>query len=287
MTIIDQAAGTAEDAPAGRYHDDELGPLSCDDMLGGEVRLLQPKTGYRVSMDTIMLQACVPAMPGQRVLEPGTGTGAAALCLARRIPGLEVVGLEIQPSLERVAQRNVQQNHLQDRVHIFGGCITAPPDEFVPGSFDHVMANPPYLDPGAALSSPTVTKDKAHMNSTATLKDWLDFSINMVKPKGTLSFIYRADRLHDLIYLLHGRVGELTICPLWPRIGAPAKRVIVQGRKGMLGVTCMTPGIALHGEVERYTEDAEKILRGGASLDLRAARNAHARPSPMVSMPYN
>jgi len=262
--------------------DVELGALSRDDMIGGGIHLLQPKTGYRVSMDTIMLQASVPARAGDRVLEPGTGTAAAALCLARRVPGVEVTGLEIQPALERIARQNVDYNDLSDRVKILGGCITDPPAELPEGQFDHVMVNPPYLEPGAALSSPTVTKDKAHMNSTATLNDWLNFSINMLKPKGSLSVVFRADRMHDLIYLLHGRVGELTICPLWPREGSPAKRIIIQGRKGMHGVTCMSQGLALHGEVERYTAEAEKILRDGAALDLRGARKAHVTGEGIV-----
>jgi len=259
----------------GNLSDVELGALSRDDMIGGGIHLLQPKSGYRVSMDTIMLQASVPANAGERVLEPGTGTAAAALCLARRMPGVAVTGLEIQPALERIARQNVAYNDLSERVNILGGCITNPPEILSEGQFDHVMVNPPYLDPGAALSSPTATKDKAHMNSTATLYDWLNFSINMLKHKGSLSVVFRADRMHDLIYLLHGRVGELTICPLWPRAGSPAKRIIIQGRKGLHGVTCMSQGLALHGCVDRYTPEAEKILRAGAALDLRGARQAH------------
>jgi tRNA1(Val) A37 N6-methylase TrmN6 len=110
------------------------------------------------------------------------------------------------------------------------------------------------------------------MNSTATLKDWVMFCLGMVKNKGTLSFVFRADRFHDLMALLHRRVGDLVICPLWPREGVVAKRILVQGKKGLHGVTTMTPGIALHGEKERYTSAAEAILRLGQKIDMEGAR---------------
>jgi tRNA1(Val) A37 N6-methylase TrmN6 len=261
--------------------DKDLGALSVDDMIGGKIRLRQPVSGYRVSMDTIMLQAVVPAKAGDTVLEAGTGTGAAALCLARRIDGVYVTGLELQESLLRIAEQNIEANGLKGRVSVVNGCVSQTNGPLKAGTFDHVMVNPPYLDPGSALSSPSQTKNRAHMNSTATLKDWVDFAVNYAQHKASVSFIFRADRIHELIYLLYGKVGDLTICPLWPRHGIPAKRVIIQGRKGVHGVTCMTPGIALHSETERYTQAAEHILRDGQAIDLIAARKAHVTGKPL------
>lgn len=254
----------------GPLNDPILGELSLDELLGGEVRIVQPKVGYRVSMDTVMLAASVPAQPGERVIEAGSATGGAALCLAHRCQDVEVTGLELQASMVALAKRNIAINGLGGRVDILEGCITDPPQRLQQQSFHHAFANPPYLEQGSAIISKTKTKGLAHMDSTARLKDWVKFAMSMVKNKGTLSFIFRTDRIDELITLLSPSVGGMRIFPLWPRQGVPAKRVIIQARKGMHGAAAVLPGIVLHGEADRYSEAAERILRNGEALDLSA-----------------
>jgi tRNA1(Val) A37 N6-methylase TrmN6 len=67
---------------------------SEDMLLGGRVRLRQPVAGYRVAIDPVFLAAAVPAVPGDRALDVGCGTGAAAICLAVRVPDCRVTGIE-------------------------------------------------------------------------------------------------------------------------------------------------------------------------------------------------
>ncbi len=241
---------------------------TIDDFLGGAVRLIQPKCGYRVSMDTVMLAASVPAKAGDKVIEGGVGSAGAALCLAKRVPGVSVLGIERQDDMLAYANRNIAFNNMSDSVSAVKGSIT----DLVEGeaSYDHVMVNPPYLADGKAIRPPAETKGLAHMDKSATLKDWVRFCVYKAKVKGTVSIIYRADRVDEVIAHLHRRVGELKIMPLWPRAGVPAKRVIIQGRKGMRGAASILPGLALHGEVERYTPEAKKILWDGDALDLKA-----------------
>jgi tRNA1(Val) A37 N6-methylase TrmN6 len=135
-------------------------------------------------------------------------------------------------------------------------------------TYDHVMINPPYLAAGKAIRPPTETKGLSHMDSSANLKDWIRFCVYQVRNRGTVTIIYRSDRLDEVVAHLYRRVGELKILPLWPRSGSPAKRVIIQGRKGVHGVSTLLPGLALHGREDRYTPEAEAILREGKALLL-------------------
>ncbi len=80
---------------------------SEDRLLGGAVCLRQPRQGYRAAIDPVFLAASVPARRGERVLELGVGSGAAALCLAHRVPGCGVTGLERQRDVAALAARNV------------------------------------------------------------------------------------------------------------------------------------------------------------------------------------
>ncbi len=244
------------------------GEVTVDDFLGGAVRLIQPQKGYRVSMDTVMLAASVPAQSGETVLEGGIGTGGAAICLARRINGVTVMGIDSQDDMLAIARRNTVFNGLDDRITCDKGCVT---DLSGPQSqYDHVMLNPPYLPAGKALRPPSKSKGLAHMEKGATLKDWMRFAVHKVKNKGTITVIIRADRMDEVIAHLFRRVGDMLVMPLWPREGVPAKRVIIQGTKGMQGPACILPGLVLHGEVDRYTPEAKKILWDGAALDLKA-----------------
>lgn len=248
------------------------GDTTVDELMGGRIRLIQPKTGYRVSMDTLMLAASVPAGPGETVLEAGSGTGGAALCLAVRCPEAKVWGLEIQPAMAALAQQNIQLNRLEGRARFVTGCITDPPGELIRESFDHVMANPPYMERGEAVRPPAPSKGDAYVESTATLEDWIKFCITMARPKGTVTFIYRADRIDALMAGLYRRAGEAVICPLWPKRGQIAKRVLIQARKGLHGAATLLPGIAMHDESGNDTEEARTVLREAGAIDLAPYR---------------
>jgi hypothetical protein len=87
----------------------ESEPLGEDALLGGRVRLLQPREGLRATMDPVLLAAFIPARPGEKVLEGGCGAGPAFLCLAARVPGLSVIAIERDerclPALAEIAAR--------------------------------------------------------------------------------------------------------------------------------------------------------------------------------------
>ena len=57
-----------------------------------------------------MLAASVPARPGQTALELGAGAGTASLCLAARVEGVRIVGVEIDPGLAELAMANAAAN---------------------------------------------------------------------------------------------------------------------------------------------------------------------------------
>ncbi len=244
------------------------GGVTDDTLLGGRVLLRQPAAGYRVAIDPVFLAASIPAMPGDAVLDLGTGVGAAALCLAVREPGCRVVGIDRERALVRLAIQNVESNRLTGRVDIMVGDLLRPPPRLAPGSFSHVMANPPFLTAEEATASPEAAKAGANQESEARLEDWLRCALNMVKPKGSVTFIYRADRLERLLAAMAGKLGELAIYPLWAGGEKPASRLLVRGRKNVAAPTRLMPGLVLHEPDGRYTAAADAVLRNGAGIVL-------------------
>ena len=237
-----------------------------DRLIDGRVRLLQPATGYRAAIDPVFLAAAIQARPGERMLDAGAGVGAASLCLALRLPSIHVTGLEIDPATVALARRNIALNGLEGRVEALAGSLADPPAPIAAAGFDQVMTNPPFTEAGTRPADPA--RALAHIEGELSLADWLRACIGLLKPKGTLTLIHRADRLDAILAALAGQAGEAAILPLWPMAGKPAKRVLVRARKAIASPATLPPGLVLHEADGRYTAAAEAILRKGEGLSF-------------------
>lgn len=237
-----------------------------DNLLGGKVHLRQPLDGYRVAIDPVFLAASIQAKPGESVLDIGAGVGAASLCLAKRLEGVKVIGLELQREYVRLAAENVRINQLQDRVEILCGDLLKPPPRLAGGTFAHVMTNPPYIEHDKGRHSPNPLKDHANIEHGAGLTDWAKFCLLMVRPKGTVTFIHRADRLDHILSYFAGKLGGIQIYPLWPGKGKSAKRVLVTGIKSSGATLKLHAGMNLHQADGKFTDEADAILRSGEAL---------------------
>lgn len=242
--------------------------FSEDMLLGGALRLRQPRNGYRVAIDPVLLAASLPATAADTVLDIGCGVGAASLCLAARVPACRIVGIDRQRDLVRLASDNIILNDLGTRVTAMAGDLLHLPPRLEPGAFTHVMANPPFLEAGKASPSPHAGKAEAAIEGEADLTAWVRFALAMASSRGVITFIHRADRLGQLLAAFAGRAGDVVVFPLWAGAGKPAKRIIFQARKGSAAPLRIMPGLVLHEADGRNTDAAEAILRRGGALVL-------------------
>src|SRR5262249_22505198 len=81
-----------------------------DAFLGGQLRLMQKRSGHRAGHDAILLAAATAAKAGDRVVDFGAGVGAAGLALARRVAGISLTLVEIDPELGSLARANAATN---------------------------------------------------------------------------------------------------------------------------------------------------------------------------------
>lgn len=248
---------------------DDLGPTRLDVLLGGRVRLCQPVQGYRAATDPVLLAASIPARPGQSVLDLGLGAGAASLCLAARVPGLDLHGVDLQPGFVALARQNAARNAAPLTAHL--GDVAALPPDLRARSFDHVMLNPPYF-PGDTSASPLPARDMAQREGAADLAVWLATALSRTRPGAWVTLIHRAERLAEILAALSPRAGDIRILPLTPRQGRDAKRVIVAARKGsrtplrLLAPLVLHQGPAHVADGDDFTPQAQAILRDAAPL---------------------
>ncbi len=246
----------------------DSGDIDRTALLGGRVTLFQPAKGYRAAIDPVLLAAAVDAHVQDRVLELGCGTGAALLCLAARVPGLAVMGMEIQPLAADLARRGAVESGLDGVVTVVEADVATPPPHLRANSFDHVISNPPYWPAGRHTPSPHAHKAVSHGEGAGDLGLFVLTALRLLKSRGRLTLIYPAERLDHLLSLLMGRFGDIRVLPLWPRAGQPAKRVIVTARRDARAPLTLLPGLVLHGDGQGYTAQVEAILRDAAALPI-------------------
>jgi len=266
-------AGPVE-APAGLF----AGGLSDDAFLGGRLRLWQPRAGYRAATDPVLLAAAVPARAGEAVLELGCGAGAAVLCLAARVAGLALAGVERQPAYAALARANASRNGVA--LEVFEADLARLPPALRGRGFDHVLANPPWFA-AAAPPARDAGRDAAQREDTP-LALWVEVALRRLRPRGRLTLIAPAERLPGLLAAL-GERASATVLPLAARTGRPAGRVILQARKGARSPFRLLAPLVLHAgpehvaDGEDFTPEAREILRDAAPLRLEARATRAAR----------
>lgn len=243
--------------------------LTRDAFLGGRLMLWQPAEGYRAGVDAVLLAAACPARPDETVLELGCGVGTAALCLAWRVPGLAVTGVERQAEMAEIARRNAVETGLS--LEVVTADLAALPAALRARSFDHAILNPPYFDRTASVRSDHAAREAA-MGEETPLGTWLDVAARRLRPGGRLTLIQRADRLAEVLEGLGPRLGSVAVLPLLPRTGRDARLVLLRARKGGRAPLRLHAPLVLHAgerhlsDAEDYTPEALAVLRDGAPL---------------------
>lgn len=249
---------------------DALPESTTDTVLGGRVTLRQPADGYRVAIDPILLAAACAAEAGETIVDLGCGVGTAALCVARRLPGVRALGIDVQAPLIAFAAENAVANDLADRVRFLAGDILDAALPIYAAPAEQVIVNPPYLPRDRATVSANPIKALANVEGAADLPAWVAAAARALKPGGCATFVHRADRLPELLAAFAGFFGAIAVLPIHPKADQAARRVIVAGRLGQRGPARLLPALVLHEANGDFTAAAQHILRDGGALSLAA-----------------
>ena len=244
---------------------------TTDTLLQGKLALLQPQMGYRFGTDAVLLAASTPALKiGQTILDLGCGVGAVLLQILYHQPHITGVGVELNPNMAQLATQNLSTNHMAERGQII--CADATDNTLFKtlsqtmGQFDMVVCNPPYY-PASQNQAASLTQGRAQARTQkdGDLALWLKNANRLLKPKGLLRVIYPSAQLQALLAAWPKGIGAVQLIPVWSKLGAPAKRIIVQGRKGNRNPhNILEHGLILHEYDGSYTAQAAQILEQGA-----------------------
>ena len=248
--------------------------LTEDAFLGGRVVALQPEKGFRAGIDSVFLAATVPAKEGETLFEAGIGTGVASLCVAARVPGIHITGVEVAVRYAMMAEQNAKRNSFEGAIRVIKGdvkdALRRDLAQFpAHGSFNHAFANPPFFDTDKVTQPSTSLRAVANAFGPEDLEIWVKVLATMVALRGTATVVHRADSLGRLLTAMGERFGDIRVAPLFARQGMAASRVIVQGVRGSRAPMQLLPGLVLHDDGSTFTAEAEAILRDGMAWRLR------------------
>lgn len=249
-------------------------PTTVDSLLDGRLRLRQPEVGHRAGTDAILLAAAARTLPGERIVDVGSGVGTVGLALGLREATLSGVLLDIDPAIGALAEENCRLNGLEGRLRVAVADLLDPSSRraagLAEGAATLVISNPPFLLGAANRTSPYPGRAKAHTLDPGTDRGhaaWFEAAVALLAPKGRFHMIHRPDALPALLPACEGRLGGVQLRPVFGKASEPAIRILLSGRKGSRAPMTILRGLVLQGADGRFTAEAEAIHRGSALLD--------------------
>lgn len=237
--------------------------LTRDHFFNGKIILNQPKVGYRFSIDAVILAHLTCPAPSETILDLGTGCGVIPIMLAFRHADVRVIGVEIQASLALLAQRNVVDNRMADRVRILEKDMGQLALADVGGPVDQVVANPPYRK----LASGRINADSQRAVARHELKIDLDRLLltarRMLKKSGRFTIIYPCVRIVDLVSAMRATGLEpKNMTMIHSKPDSPAQLVAIMGVNGGRPGLAIGPPLYMYHDDGTYARAVEAMFSG-------------------------
>jgi tRNA1(Val) A37 N6-methylase TrmN6 len=160
--------------------------------------IMQPSVGHRYGSESMALAEFCRAGRGERVAELGSGVGVISLMVAARDKPNEVVAVEIQEAMHRVALMNVENNNLCHTVR----CVREDYRKFAEDnqeSFDMIFSNPPFYAVGDGRISPNPERAAARHELNGTISDLLESAHAMLRPGGRFVLVFTQSRCEEAV----------------------------------------------------------------------------------------
>ena len=214
--------------------------------------------GFRLGTDSVLLAHFAQFPPRSRVADLGAGCGTLGLLLCASDPQIRVTGVELDEKAHLAALQNIRENALEDRLRSLPGDVREIRTLLPAGSFDCVIANPPYFPAGSGKGSTRSamarSEDTLPLSSLCAAAPWL-------RPcGGRFALVHRPERLCDIFCAMReSGIEPKRVRFVRHRPGAPVCLVLVEGRRGG------APGLRFEADLIEFTQD------GAETADYRAA----------------
>lgn len=243
---------------------------TLDLFLDGKLKIYQLKKGYRAGHDSVLLASSIKAKEGDICLELGFGTGVVSLCLAKRVSGLTIIGIDNNKEMLEISKKNINLNNFNKIIEVFNYDIekkTSLIKSISRQKFDHVYANPPYFLKENLSKPINNNKKSANIGNKRTIELWLKKALTYSKSGGSITFINHIDNLPELLFLFSKKLGDIEVTPIFPKKNKKASRFIISGRRDSKKPLAFNEGLILNDNNNKMTKKIDRILRDGIGFN--------------------
>lgn len=234
---------------------------TTDTFFDGRIRIKQDTSGYRFSIDAIVLAYHTDTHAGERVLDLGTGCGIIPLILAYRNPDIHIYGIEIQNELADLALSNVSANHMQNRITVLCRDMRELKPRMIGGPADVIVCNPPYRKPNSGRLNPDPQRAVARHEIKVNLIDVLKTVRRMLRTAGRFVAVYTAERSVELISQMRSEgIEPKFIRAIHSQMNASAKLILVVGIKGARSGAKIGPPLIIYDADGQYSAEIQKMF---------------------------
>jgi tRNA1(Val) A37 N6-methylase TrmN6 len=175
--------------------------------------------------------------------------------MAKRMPSAAYEGFDINPDLIALAVRNSGLNGAGEMVRFFVSDLREHRKNFARESYDVVVMNPPYDEPGTSRPSSKDAMAEAMHGKACTLSEVVDCAKYLLRNGGKFFLVIRAKRVGELFHLLYERnIKPKRFRAVHPKPGRPASVALVEAvRASGSGMTVENP-LFIHDSGGEYTE---------------------------------
>ncbi|AEH46011.1 methyltransferase small [Thermodesulfatator indicus DSM 15286] len=233
---------------------------TTEHLLDGSLKVFQPRTGYRFSLEVFLLAGFISPRPQEKLLELGAGCGVISLIVAFRYKFKFLVGLEIQKELLKFFAHNIKISKFSEKVYPLLGDVKKPP--FKAGSFEVVFTNPPYYPVGSGRLSPDLQERLARHEILASLQDFISCAACTLKNKGRFYLVHSARRLPEIINTcLKKRLMPKTLRLVYSYPGSEGKLVLLEAVKnGGAELKVLPPLFVYENRGGDYSEEMKRLF---------------------------
>lgn len=235
-----------------------------------DIHIYQSKTGYRFSVDALLLYSFINLQRAKKIADLGAGSGIIGLLLAKKYAESEVTLIELQKGLVRLAEKNAVLNKLEDRVQIINydikdlthnSSLTLQRLQLVtPNCFDLVVSNPPFRRTKTGLISLGDERAIARHEIKLSLQDLFNAGSLLLKHHGRFCLIHLPERLAEIIRVMKGHALEpKRLRFVHSSLSTEAKMVLIEAVKGARSGVKTEKPLIIYNEDGSYTDELKEL----------------------------
>lgn len=203
---------------------------TVDTILSKNIKICQPKKGFRFSIDSILLARFISKRKVENIIDIGAGSGIIAILLNKLYNYQDIDALEYQHSMYKCLKKTITLNSLANKIHP----INIDLKQFRPQKkYSLMVSNPPYRKSNSGRICNTQDENMARFDDELNIIDLFRFARSYLENFGSLYISYDADLTEELL----GNCRDFNLEPkriqfFHPDLDKPARLVFIEFKKG-------------------------------------------------------